>query len=190
MNQRAVLTAVLVLTGALATWGAWKLRPQTVVDDSTGPQRSDYTLDYYHMVVMNKLGVLSFTSEGPYLARNLNDQSLALNRPIFHFPDKKSAGDYISHSKTGWVSAEGDEVRLAQSVIVDGPIVPDEDQTHLYTEQMTVLPQDKTAHSDLLVTSTRGPSIMHGVGMNANMNTSRLELLSKVSLHYVPEPKN
>jgi lipopolysaccharide export system protein LptC len=190
MNQRTVLIIFLVVTGAAASWGAWQLRPKIVVEDVTGPDRSDYTLDMYHLVVMDKFGAISFKGEGPYLSRNLNDQSLALSEPIFRFPDKKSAGDYISHSKTGWVSSDSDEVRLAHSVVVDGPIVPDEDQSHMYTEQLNVFPNSKTAHSDLLVTANRGQSIMHGIGMNANMNTSRIELLSKVSLHNVPTPKN
>lgn len=190
MNARAVLTAVLVLTGLVASWGAWRLRPLPPADDSIGPPRSDYTLDVFHLVVMNKLGGLSFTSDGPYLARNLNDESLALSHPVFHFPDRKGKGEWVAHSETGWVNAKGEEVRLAHAVVVDGPDVAGKDQTHLLTEQMTVFPQDRTAHSDVLVTVNSGASILHAVGMNANMDTSRVELLSKVSLHDVRAPKH
>jgi len=45
MNRRALLIAVLVVTGAVASWGAWRLRPQPTPNDDTGPPRSDYTLD-------------------------------------------------------------------------------------------------------------------------------------------------
>lgn len=190
MNTRSVLTAVLVLTGVVASWAAWQLRPQPRADDSIGPPRSDYTLDVFHLVVMNKLGALSFTSDGPYLARNGNDQSLALSHPVFHFPDKKSKGEWVAHSDTGWVNAKGEEVRLAHAVVVDGPVVPGKGQTHLLTEQMTVFPQERTAHSDVLVTVNSGASILHSLGMNANMDTSRVELLSKVSLHNVRAPKH
>ncbi|HTD28015.1 MAG TPA: LPS export ABC transporter periplasmic protein LptC [Xanthomonadaceae bacterium] len=190
MNNRAVLTWVLVLTGLVASWGAWQLRPQPPANDTIGPPRSDYTADAYHLVVMNKVGGVSFTSEGPYLARNLNDESLAQSHPVYHFPYKKDQGAYAVHAETGWVSAKGEEVRLAHAVVVDGPIIEDQDQTHLHTEQMTVFPQYKTARSDLLVTANRGASIMDGVGMNANLDTNRIELLSKVSLHNVPVPKH
>ncbi len=190
MNARAVLTTVLVLTGILASWGAWQLRPQPRPDDSIGPPRSDYALDVFHLVVMNKLGALSFASDGPYLARNLNDQSLALSHPVFRFPDRKSKGEWVSHSVTGWVKAKGEEVRLAHAVMVDGPVVAGKDQTHLLTEQMTIFPQDRTAHSDVLVTVNSGASILHAVGMNVNLDTSRVELLSKVSLHNVRAPKH
>ncbi len=190
MNRRGVLIAVLMVTGLVASFGAWLLRPLPPPDDSVGPPRSDYALDDYRLVVLDKLGKLSFVSTGPYLARNPNDETLSLNHPHFMFPDKGGKGDWNAHSEAGWVSAKGDEVRLSHAVTLDGPVVADSDQTHMHTEQLTVHPQPQTAHSDLLVTVTRGASILAGTGMNANLKTNRLELLSKVSLHEVPVKKH
>lgn len=190
MNRRAWLIAVLLLTGLIASWGAWLLRPPAPANDDTGPPRSDYTTDDYRLVVLNKLGSVSFVSSGPYMARNPNDETLSLNHPHFSFPEKSGKGDWTAHSDSGWVSKKGEEVRLARAVALDGPIVAGVDQIHLRTEQLTVLPQPQTAHSDLLVTMTRGASILLGTGMNANLKTNRLELLSKVSLHDVPIKKH
>jgi lipopolysaccharide export system protein LptC len=189
MNQRFVLTLVLTVTAIAASWWAWKLRPQPVVVETAGPQRGDYTAEIYHLVVMNKDGEVSFRSNGPYAARDPNNEQLFLNEPRFSFPDKKSKQDWHGRSETGWVSAKGDEVRLKRAVVLDGPIVPDKDQIHVRTEQLTVFPDPQTAHSDVLVTTTQGASILSGVGMNANLKTSKLELLSKVSLHDVPKKK-
>jgi lipopolysaccharide export system protein LptC len=189
MNRRALLIAVLVVTGAVASWGAWRLRPLPPPGEDTGPPRSDYTLDVYHLVVMDKLGKVSFRSNGPYMARDPNNETLSLNHPDFSFPDKNGKGDWTAHSDAGWVSAKGDVVKLSRAVALDGPIVAGVDQTHMRTEQMTVHPQPQTAHSDLLVTVTRGASILMGTGMDANLKTSRVALLSKVSLHDVPSKK-
>ena len=183
MSRRWPLLAMLMLTALLASWGAWLLRIQPPVEDTTGPPRSDYTLDDYHLVVLNKEGAESFSSDGPYLARDPYSETLSLNQPRFNFPSRDGKGSWTAGSDSGWVSAKGDEVRLARSVVLDGPVVPKTDQTHLRTEQLTVHPQPQTAHSDLLVTVTRGASILRGTGMNANLKTNRLELLSKVSLH-------
>ncbi len=190
MNRRAIITTMLVLTAMLASYGAWQLRPQLAVSDDTGPPRSDYTLDVYHLVVMDKQGKLSFISNGPYMARDPNNETLSLNHPEFSFPAKDGKGDWVAHSESGWVSAKGDVVKLSRAVALDGPTVAGADQIHMRTEQMTVHPQPQTAHSDLLVTTTRGASILLGTGMNANMKTSELELLSKVSLHDVPIRKH
>ena len=190
MNRRALLIAVLVVTGAVASWGAWRLRPQPPPSEDTGPPRSDYTLDVSHLVVMDKQSKVSFRSNGPYMARDPNNETLSLNHPDFSFPDKNGKGDWTAHSEAGWVSAKGDVVKLSRAVALDGPIIPGQEQTHMRTEQMTVHPQPQTAHSDLLVTVTRGASILRGTGMNANLKTSYLELLSKVSLHDVRTRKN
>jgi lipopolysaccharide export system protein LptC len=183
MTRRWSLLAMLMLTALLASWGAWLLRIQPPVEETTGPPRSDYTLDDYRLVVLNKEGAESFTSTGPYLARDPYSETLSLNQPRFSFPSHTGKGNWTAGSDSGWVSAKGEEVRLKSSVVLDGPVIPYTDQTHLRTEQMTVHPQPQTAHSDLLVTVTRGASILRGTGMNADLKTNRLELLSKVSLH-------
>lgn len=190
MSRRGTLLALLLLIALLASWGAWLLRPPPPVQDIAGPPRSDYTLGDYRLVVLDKEGVESFASNGPYLARDPNTETLGLNHPQFSFPDKNTHGSWIANSRNGWVSAKGDEVRLMNAVSLDGPVVKGVDQSHMRTEQLTVFPQLQTAHSNQLVTVTRGASILAGTGMNANLKTNRLELLSKVSLHDVPIKKH
>jgi lipopolysaccharide export system protein LptC len=190
MNRRDIIAVVLVPVALAASWWAWQLRPKPTVVDNVGPERSDYTAEIYHLVVMDKDGDVSFRSNGPYAARDPNNQQLFLNQPQFSFPDHNGEGDWKGHSETGWVSAAGDEVRLKRAVVLDGPIVPGKDQVHIRSEQMTVFPDPQTAHSDVLVTITRGASILLGTGMNAWMKTSRVELLSKVSFHDVPIKKH
>lgn len=183
MTRRWSLLAALMLTALLASWAAWLLRIQPPLPEDAGPPRSDYTLDDYRLVVLNKEGTESFASVGPYLARDPYNETLSLNQPRFSFPSHDGKGNWTAGSDIGWVSPRGEEVRLIRTVKLDGPVIPKTDQTHLRTEEMTVHPQPQTAHSDLLVTVTRGASILRGTGMNADLKTNRLELLSKVSLH-------
>lgn len=183
MTRRWPLLAALMLAAVLASWAAWLLRVRPPPPEDTGPPRSDYTLDDYHLVVLDKQGVESFTSDGPYLARDPYNESLSLNQPRFSFPSKDGNGTWTAGSVIGWISPHGDEVHLIRSVALDGPVIPKTDRTHLRTEEMTVHPQPQTAHSDLLVTVTRGASILRGTGMNADLKSNRLELLSRVSLH-------
>jgi len=189
MNTRTGITIALTLVALAASWWAWQLRPLQVEEDTIGPLRGDYTADAYRLVVMKKDGTVSFRSHGPYAVRDADNQQLFLNHPEFSFPAHGGKGEWNGRSQSGWVSSKGDEVRLKHAVELDGPVVAGKDQTHVRTEQLTVFPDPQTAHSDLLVTVTRGASILQGTGMNANLKTSRLELLSKVSLHDVPAKK-
>ncbi len=189
MNRRTL--AVVLLPLALASaWWAWQLRPKPAPEDSIGPQRGDYTVERYHLVAMNKEGELSFRTNGPYAVRDPFNQQLFLNQPQFSFPDKKGKGDWTGHAQAGWVSSDGDEVRLKRDVALDGPTQPESDPVHIRTQWLSIRPDPQTAHTPLLVTVTRGPSILRGTGMNAWLKTSRVELLSNVSLHDVPSKKH
>jgi lipopolysaccharide export system protein LptC len=183
MTRRWALLAALMLGAVIAGWAAWLLRIQPPAPEDSGPPRSDYTLDDYRLLVLNKEGTESFTSVGPYLARDPYNETMSLNQPRFSFPSHDGSGNWTAGSDIGWVSPHGDEVRMIHSVALDGPIVPNKDRTRLRTEEMTVHPQPQTAHSDEPVTVTRGASILRGTGMNADLKTNRLELLSRVSLH-------
>ncbi len=189
MNRRSVIAVLLVPVALASAFWAWKLRPQPAVEQAVGPQRGDYTVEAYSLVMMNKDGGLSFRSRGPYAARDPNSQQLFLNTPEFSFPDRGGKGEWTGHSQTGWVSSGGDEIRLKRSVAVDGPAEPGKDPIRIRTEWLSILPDPQTAHTPLLVTITRGPSILLGTGMNAWLKDSRVELLSKVSLHDVPTKK-
>lgn len=188
---RRTLAAVLLLPIAAATaWWAWRSLPQPVADGTVGPPRGDYTAENYRLVAMNKDGDLSFRAHGPYAARDPWSQELFLNQPRFSFPASNGSGDWLGQANSGWVSSDGSEVRLKQDVALDGPIVTGKEQIHFRTQWLSVLPDPQTAHTPQPVSITRGASILRGTGMNAWLQTSRVELLSKVSFHDVPVKKH
>ncbi|MBS0193427.1 MAG: LPS export ABC transporter periplasmic protein LptC [Proteobacteria bacterium] len=190
MNRRN-LAAILLTPVALASaWWAWQSLPRPVPPQTVGPQRGDYTVERFHLVVMKKTGDVAFRGHGPYAVRDPFNQQLFLNQPQFSFPDHGGHGDWTGHAQSGWVSDGGDEVRLKREVALDGPVIPGKDQVHIRTQWLSILPDPQTAHTPLLVTVTRGASILMGTGMNAWMQDNRVELLSKVSFHDVPAKKH
>ncbi|MBS0457224.1 MAG: LPS export ABC transporter periplasmic protein LptC [Proteobacteria bacterium] len=190
MNRRALATVLLMPVAVATAWWAWRLWPKPEVVGTVGPQRGDYTVERYHLVAMNKQGGVAFRSQGPYAVRDPFNQQLFLNTPRFSFPDHAGKGDWNGSAQSGWVSSDGDEVRLKRDVVLDGPVVPGKDQIHIRTQWLSVMPDPQTAHTPLPVSITRGPSILSGTGMNAWLPDSRVELLSKVSFHDVPKPKH
>lgn len=187
---RRTLAAMLLLPIAAATaWWAWRTLPQPVAESAVGPPRGDYTAENYRLVVMNKDGDLSFRAHGPYAARDPWSQELFLNQPRFSFPANDGSGDWLGQAYSGWVSSDGDEVRLKHAVVLDGPKLPDKDPVQFRTEWLSILPDPQTAHTPLPVTISRGASILRGTGMDATLPTSRVQLLSQVSFHDVPVKK-
>jgi lipopolysaccharide export system protein LptC len=187
MNRRAVLIAGLALTALIGGWAAWLLRPPEPANDFVGPPRSDYTLDDYTLVVLNDLGTESFTTVGPYLARDPNTETVSMDKPDFSFPGKDGkGGDWTAHAEDGWVARKGLEVRLSRGVTMLGPASATAGPIHIATDHISVLPKPQTGHTDAAVTITRDGSILTGVGMNVDLKAHTLELLSNVRLHDAP----
>ncbi len=189
VNRRGLLIAGLILTLGLGSWLAWHLRLPAPANDFVGPPRSDYTLDDFHLVVLDELGAESFVTIGPYLARDPNTESMALDKPHFTFPAKDGKGDWNGFAEDGWIDKKGTEVRLSRGVILDGPKSETNGLVKIRTDRITVLPKEQTAHTDAAVTITRDASILTGVGMDANMKTKLITLLSTVRFHNVPAPR-
>ena len=190
MNARGVLALVLLVAAAVTGWSVWNNRPaeRTKVAD---PTRSDYVLNHFEAIVLDKQGQESFTVAAPRLRRNPGDETMTLETPVFYIPISPGAGQpptreagWEVRSKTGWVSGSGDEVRLLGGVTATSASAAR--QMKMTTEQLNVFPARNRATSPTTVTVTQPGSILRGQGMEALLDSKRVRFHSKVKLHYVP----
>ena len=65
---------------------------------------------------------------------------------------------------------------------------PDSSQISITTTRINVLPDERKAYTDRKVTITRNGQKVRGTGMEANLNTSVIKLLSNVNGKYAPAP--
>ena len=112
---------------------------------------------------------------------------MSLQTPVFLIPPKRGsdAAPWEVTANTGWVSAEGDELRLRGDVVArttSGAARP----VKMTTEQLNVFPDDKRATSPVAVTVTQPGSILRGSGMEALLDSRRVRLRSNVRVRYVP----
>lgn len=182
MNWRVALVLVLVAGAALSAWSVWTHRTGNVVEGAARA-RSDYVLHDYELVVLGDDGSESFTLRGPRLARQPGKRSLALQTPLFLVPDADQRYWEV-RSKRGWVSPDGDELRLRGAVRVDGP--EDGRKITMNTEQLNVFPRRKLATSAAAVTITEPGLTMHGRGLRAELAGRRFTLLSQAKARYAP----
>lgn len=183
MSWRGILTIVLLFAAAITGWSVWQQRDKT--DGARAvTARSDYVLNDFEIITLNSRGTEAFTLRAPRMDRNPDDKTMTLVTPLFLFPDKDGA-HWQTRSQTGWVSANGDEVRLRGAVKVDSP-QPSSNQVAMTTEQLNVFPDAKRANSPVLVTVTQPGSTMRGIGMRVDMASKQYELLSQVSTRYDP----
>jgi len=107
-----------------------------------------------------------------------------LARPRMTFYSDGENPLWMARSKRGWVSPDGDELRLSRRVRLRRPASPGRADLYVRTEELLVRSDEETARSELPVYATLGPHEMRGTGMIADLHSGRLQLLSEVEGRY------
>ena len=184
MNWRMVLGLVLLAAALLSGWSAWKQRDVPEAD-APSSERSDYLMRDFEMISLDDQGQESMILRAPEMQRSPKDETFQITAPLFLLPDT-DGNHWEMRSKTAWVSAKGDEVRLSGQVNGQSPqaaAVP----TTFKTERLNVFPRKNLASTDDAVTITRPGSILSGVGFETNTKTKQYTFKSQVKTRYEPK---
>ncbi len=181
---RHLWTIVLFVLAVLSSILVWNLSSSPDITPE-GPPRSDYVLYNFEMTTLDDNGKESFRLKSPYLERDPKGKSLSIRTPKFSFPDK-NGGRWNAESGNAWVGPKAEEVRLLDKVEMRGPKNPSGEQTRFSTEQLTIFPKKDIAQSKDVVTIARGDSILHGRGLQVDMQAKRFQLLADVKGRYAP----
>lgn len=185
MNWRGITMALLLAAAAVSGWAVWNQRSRDHA--LAAPHgRADYVLEDFELVALDEQGKESFTLRAPRLARDPGAKTLDITTPLFLIPPRAgSQGEpWEVRSKTGWVSAKGEELRLRGDVktISVGAAQP----FTLTSEEMNVFPKTRRASSAAQVTITRPGSILRGRGLEVSLASMQYTLQSEVHTTYVP----
>jgi len=190
VSTRLLLGLVLLVAAVFSGWSVWKHRPVERV--KTADARSDYVLQDFTVVVLDKQGREAFTLEAPRLARHPGDRTMTIATPVFHVPVAPAKGQaptreagWVVRAKTGWVSADGDEMRLKGAVTANTAGARAQ-PISMATEQLNVFPARNRATAPGAVTVTQPGSILRGHGMEALLDSKRVRFSSNVKVRYVP----
>jgi lipopolysaccharide export system protein LptC len=188
MGWRGVLT-ILLLAAAVAS--GWAVIRQRAPEQPSGPAsgRSAYTLYDFELLVLDDAGKEAFTLKAPELQRLPAGEAMELTSPEFLFPAKEGdpgGGRWRMTAAEGWVSPEGDEVRLVRDVLAEGPGSGDGAPATLETDRLTVFPRTDQARTDARVRIVDGRTTIRGRGLEVDLATRRYALLADVETRYVP----
>jgi lipopolysaccharide export system protein LptC len=184
VNWRGALIVVLLVAAIASGWSAWRQRAEQPAT-TTASDRSDYVLEDFELVSLDRAGQESFTLRAPHLQRDPVDGTLALQQPVFLLPEEDGGFYWDLRGATGWISADSNEMRL------DGDVVAISDPAgsramRMETDALQVFPRERRARSDAAVTITQPGTTMRGIGMEADLADKRFQLTSKVQTRYVP----
>ncbi len=185
MNWRTTIGGVLLLAAIVSAWSAWRQRKPADVaaqDDA----KTDYVLHDFELIALDKTtGKESLVLRAPEMHRNRADQTSDITTPLFLLPDNGGL-QWTLRAQTGWLSPEGDELRLRGDVEGDSPVAPGVVPTTFRTQSLNVFPQQNLAKTADAVSMTRPGIMQAGVGFEANLKNKQYKLLSKVKTRYEP----
>jgi lipopolysaccharide export system protein LptC len=171
------MTIIALFAGALLVgWMLWSQRhPPSAASTAISPP--DYILNDFELIALDADGRESFTLRAPRLERDPDSKTLDIVTPLFIIPpaEGSEASAWEVRSKTGWVSAEGDEIRLRGEVQADSKDAAGR-ATRIASEKLDVFPEDKRAVSPGKVTVTRPGLIMNGNHLVADLARNQITL--------------
>lgn len=183
--QRLALV-LLVLAAAVTGWLVWQLREDEEPPQLVGPPRSDYFVDQFELIAFDEAGAEAFSLRGPRLSRHPQLGTIEIEQPRVRLPGEGQG--WQGRSDRGWISAEGDRVRLLGGVDLRGPAARGDLPMRLRSSAIELLPRENRALSDETVTITGPGSILRGRGLRADLDAKRVELLAEVTGRYEPPP--
>lgn len=183
MSWRTLLGLALLIAAAVSGWAVWTYRPPAQAR-LVKQVRPDYLLHDFELIALDRGGHEAFTLRAPRLERHPGDRTMTLATPEFRFPAREG-GHWVMRARSGWVSADGDEVRLRGDVRADSPpsITP---PLVFATQRLNVYPERNLASTPDVVTITRPGSILRGRGFRADLDRKRYALLADVHNRYAP----
>ncbi len=184
MNGRFWLAIALGTAAVASSWMAWHQRdaaPQAATANNT----ADYVLHDFQIVGLDAQGKESVTLRAPHLARQSEDETVDIQTPLFLLPDGNGHHWQLA-AATGWLSADGDQLRLQGGVSGHSPAGADIAPTTFRTESLTAFPRRNLVQTDDAVEITQPGLRQTGVGMQLDTTTQNLRLLSQVRTRYEP----
>lgn len=184
MSWRGIVTVMLLVGVLLSGWALWSQRDRGA-GEVHAAKRPDYVLNDFQIVVLDDEGKESFTVRAPRLERDPEVKTTDIVTPEFEIPPRpgSTSTPWLVRAKTGWIDAEGKELRLRGQVQADSTN-PRGKPVQVRTDELNVFPDDNRATSAALVTVTEPGFILNGRGLEADLDAKRIILTSDVKARY------
>ena len=191
MLSRLNILLPLVLLSLLALLSFWintSVQQPSKKLDGSSRHDPDYKVENFVTRKTDINGQLCYMLASVDMTHYPDDQSTLLTRPKFtqYATDVKDGQFYTQiEGLTGHVTENGKQIVLKDNVKVYRPAYNGKGEMTMTTSQLTLLPDEEIAKTDLPVVITQSPKTkVTAVGMVFNKKNKTIQLLKKVKVHY------
>ncbi|KAF1055266.1 MAG: Lipopolysaccharide export system protein LptC [Stenotrophomonas maltophilia] len=184
MSWRTAIGGVLLVIAVLTGWSLLRNRDKGPVS-AAQDGGVDYILHDFQIVALDAQGKESTTLRAPLLQRQRDDQTVDITTPLFEMPDS-DGNHWTLRARTGWLSANGEQMKLRGDVSGDSPAVAGAVPTTFRTASLDVFPKEDRARTEDRVVLTRPGMEQSGVGFEVDSKNNTYHFLSQAKGRYTP----
>lgn len=183
-SRYTTISFLFFLAFVLTAWSillSKQLQPLT----THHPDEPDAYMENIVAVILNKQGSPSLKIEAPKMTHYAEDDSTYINYPHVTVYRQSPQPWYIN-SDHAEASNGTEEIVFSENVIIHHPADLANPDTTMKTTSLTVYPDKQQASTENPVIITQPDTVIHAVGMLADLNDGTVKLLSQAKGDYVP----
>jgi lipopolysaccharide export system protein LptC len=187
---RLVMIIVTLLALALGSFWVLEVQRRNIAETASPIPKGepDYTIENFNFVKMSKTGQIRYDISGVKLTHYPDNDTFNIQQPVVHNLENNSA-PITMRSEQAIVDNIHNIIHMYRNVQIDRPATASEQQFHLSSEYLMVLPDEDIMKTDKPVHITFGGAQLDGVGMYANNATREFRLANTVRGTYPPAPR-
>ena len=188
MEKLHYFTALLliVMLAVISGWLFSSIEKNPYIAKEPLRHDPDYFLQNFTATTMDAKGSPAYQVKAAYLEHYPDNNSIEMQYPLFTFYEK-NIKSWTVQANEALVMQDSEIIQLKGSVILNQIISPNKNGMPiiLTTEQLTIEPRRKFAHTKSKIKLLKGNSTIKSTGLRADISKNKVEFLSKTRSHYV-----
>lgn len=179
--------SLFILAIILSAWSIFMTnRSHSHFSLNNAVDQPDAFMEEVTSVIFNNRGKLALTLSSPKMFHYADNDSMTIVKPHVTFFRTASEEKWTINSDSAKTSQGITQILFSGNVVIHHPQDKNDSATTMQTATLTIFPDKNRAETDQAVTITQPDTLIHAVGMLANLNTGTIKLLSQARGEYVP----
>ncbi len=184
--RNSLISVLLLLAIGLSTWSIFIANhsKQRAINDESNPP--DAIMDNVVALILNKQGLPSLKVVTPQMVHHMDNDTTDIITPHVTIYRRSPNPWYINSDKA--IASQGiTQIIFSGNVVIHHLADTENPTTTMQTVALTVFPDKQTAETNQAVTIEQPDTVVHAIGMLANMNNGTVKLLSQAKGEYAPK---
>lgn len=185
IQKNPLINSLLLLAVLISTSAIIIIKHHKPVETKALPNQPDSFMEEVTATIMNKDGVPKLKIQAPRMTHYaMNNQTYFTKPHVTVY--RQSPQPWFIDSDFGKAMNGIDHIIFSSHVVIHHPADFADPKTIMQTTSLDVFPNEKQATTSEAVTITQPDTVVHAIGMLANLEDGTVKLLSAAKGDYVP----